>query len=116
LGLEKEIFLFLRLSPKFFSGYSYSRTVAYHEYLASNKKGFNLRNAYQKSNRQTSFIYSEKQNNWQTLVAQKFRLTPPWRAVRQPALMCSPPARRKFRFINWKHNFLARLPFFKCYP
>jgi len=29
-----------------------------------------------KSNHQTLFRYSEKQNNWQTIIGQKFRLTP----------------------------------------
>ena len=33
---------------------------------------FNLDNTHQKSNRQTLFFYSEKQNNWQTLIGQKF--------------------------------------------
>ena len=36
---------------------------------------FNLDNTHQKSNFQTLFSYSEKQNNWQTLAGQKIRLT-----------------------------------------
>jgi len=39
-------------------------------------KNFNLHNTYQKSNHQTLFLHSEKQNNWQTITCQKFRLTP----------------------------------------
>jgi len=36
-------------------------------------KSFNLHNTYQKSNRQTLFLYSENQNNWQKIIGQKFR-------------------------------------------
>jgi len=36
-------------------------------------KSFNLHNTHQESNRQTLFLYSEKQNNWQTILGQKFR-------------------------------------------
>ena len=38
LGLEKESNLGLELSPRFFSGCSYSRTVAFCGYLTSNQK------------------------------------------------------------------------------
>ena len=57
--------MFLRLSSTFFSAYTYS--------IWHLTKTFNLHNAHQKSNRQTLFLYSEKQNNWQTIIAQKFR-------------------------------------------
>jgi len=39
-------------------------------------KSFNLHNTHPKSNHQTLFLYSEKQNHWQTIIGQKFRLTP----------------------------------------
>jgi len=42
-------------------------------------KSLNLRNTHQKSNRQTLFLYSGKQNNWQKIIGQKFRLTPGYR-------------------------------------
>jgi len=44
-------------------------------------KSFNLHNTHQKSNRQTLFLYSEKQINWQKIIGQKFRLTPGYRSV-----------------------------------
>jgi len=43
----------------------------------SDIKRFNLLHTHQKSNGQTLFLYSEKQNNWQTIISQKFRSTPP---------------------------------------
>jgi len=45
---------------------------------------FNLHNTHQKSNCQTSFLYSEKENNLKIITrqkfrrGQKFRLTPEW--------------------------------------
>ena len=41
-------------------------------------KNFNLHYTHQKSNRQTLFLYSGKQNNCQTIISQKFCLTPIW--------------------------------------
>jgi len=38
-------------------------------------KSFNLHNTHQKSKRQFFFLLFEKQNNWQTVIGQKFRLT-----------------------------------------
>jgi len=42
-------------------------------------KSFNLHNTHQKSNLQTLFLYSEKKNNRQEILGQKFHLTPGYR-------------------------------------
>jgi len=36
-------------------------------------KNFHLHNKHQKSKRKTLFFYTEEQNNWQTIVSEKFR-------------------------------------------
>jgi len=44
-------------------------------------KSFNWHNTHQKSSRQDLFLYSEKQNNWQKIIGQKFRLAPGYRSL-----------------------------------
>ena len=88
LGLEKENWLRSKtISPVFFSGYSYSRTIAYCGYLTSNQK-VTLHNTHQKCNRPTLFRYSEKQNNWQTIKVRNFA----WHrcALRSILITCVP--------------------------
>ena len=65
----------------FFRDYNYSRTVACCGHVTSNQNVL-IDNTHQKSKRQTLFFYSGRQNNWQTIIGQKFhrgqkfRLTP----------------------------------------
>ena len=90
LQLEKENNWSLRLSQIFFTGFSYSRTVACCGYLTPNQKVLSytthIKNVIAKLYLvcfiplcQTLFLYSEKQNNWQKIIGQKFRLTPGYR-------------------------------------
>jgi len=62
-GLEKEKQLRFEtsLSPIFFSGYSYSHTVACCGHLTLNQKLL-ICTTHKKNKRQTVFLYSEKQN------------------------------------------------------
>jgi len=73
LELEKEKNWSLRLNPIFVTGCTYSRTVACYGYLTSNQNVLIYTTHMKKSNRQTLFLYSEKQNNWQNIIGQVFR-------------------------------------------
>jgi len=69
---KRKIIGLRRLSPTFFSDCAYSRSIACCGYLTSNQKVL----IYTTHNRQTLCLYSEKKNNWQVIIGQKFRLTP----------------------------------------
>ena len=60
-------------------------------------KSFNSHNTHQKSYRQTWSLHSEKQNDWQTIISQKFRGGQKFRLTRHPQSLFNFDSSRSLR-------------------
>jgi len=85
-----------RISPIFFSGYSCFRTKGCCGYLTSYKKVLIYKTHIKKVIAKL-FFYSERQNKWQAIIGQKFRLTPVPSLV---GLKLDAHGRRPMRFLS----------------